>query len=69
MLKQESVCKINLDTEPRSKKTGTRGQAHHRTAKAGLQQQTGSILYRLTFSMESPIIKVWKPKTVATTHT
>lgn len=24
MLEQGSVCKINLDTEPRSKKTGTR---------------------------------------------
>ena len=28
MLKQESVCKINLDTEPRSKKTGTRRDRH-----------------------------------------
>ena len=63
MLEQGSVCKINLDTEPRSKKSRyTPGQVHHRTAKAGRQQQTGSSLYRLTFSMESPIIKVWRPR-------
>ena len=28
MLERESMCKINLDTEPRSKKTGTRRDGH-----------------------------------------
>ena len=28
MLEQESVCNIDLDTEPRSKKTGTRRDGH-----------------------------------------
>lgn len=34
MLKQESVCKIDLDTEPRSKKTGTRRDRHIQNSKS-----------------------------------
>lgn len=46
MLEQGSVCKINLDTEPRSKKTGTRRDRYiTKQQKPGLQQQTGSTLY------------------------
>ena len=57
------VCAISTSAQ------NSRTTVRHKAAKAGLLQQTGSTLYRLTFSMESPIIKVWKPKTVATTHT
>ena len=69
MLERESVCNINLDTEPRSKKpvhdgTGTSQNSKSRSATADRLKS----LSRIDFPGKRTIIKVWKPKTVATSR-
>ena len=68
MLEQESVCNIDLGTEPRSKKpvhagTDTSQNSKRRSAVADRLNSLS-----LDFPGKHAIIKVWKPKTVATSR-
>lgn len=62
MLEQESVCNIDLGTELQNDSAPQNSKS--RSDEADRLNFSG-----LTFSMESPITKVWKPETGATTHT
>lgn len=65
---RESVYKIDLDTEPRSKKTDTRRDRHIQNSKSRSAVADRLKSLSLDFPGKHAIIKVWKPKTVATSR-